>query len=166
MHMENCDELALCVEEPIANIRETYTCNKQVAISADAREMSCSHSFAWHCVQTLANHALSLIHQNLGTLVSEPRNPAPKQINSRTSRAPCPASFRVAYPPGCEIVVATFRTMPITGLELHGLAMRVVAIRAPSIIVIPTHEAEPIAGQPLLQQWPGTPAIPTGAIHE
>ena len=96
---------------------------------------------------------------------SKPRNPAPKQINSRTSRVLCPASFRVAFPPESEIVVATFRTMPIAGLELHGLAMRVVALRAPSIIVIPTRGAEPIAGQPPLQQWPGTPAIPTGAIH-
>ena len=134
MHMENCDELALCVEEPVANIRETYTCNKQMSISVGAREMSCSHSFAW--VQTLANHGC------LYTRTSEPWSqnpgPAPKQINSRTSRAPCPASFDVAYTPGCEIVVATFRTMPIPGLVLHGLAMRVVAIPAPSIIVIPT----------------------------
>ena len=96
----------------------------------------------------------------------EPRNPEPKQINSRPARTPCPASSRVADSPGCEIVVAAFRTLPITGLELHGLAMRVVAIRAPSIIVIPTHGAEPIAGQQPLQQWPRKLAIPTGAIHE
>ena len=128
--------------------------------------MPCSHSFAWHRAQTLANHALSLIHQNLGTLVSEPRNPAPKQINSRTSRrAPPPASFRAAHHPGCELVVATFRTKPITGLALHGLAVRVVANPALLVIVIPTRGAEPIAGQPLLHQWPGSPAIPTVAIH-
>jgi len=86
-----------------------------------------------------------------------------QEIGKRRRR---PASFCVAFPPGCEIVVATFRTVPITGLDRHGLAMRVVATPAPSIIVIPTRGAEPIAGQQPLQQWPGSPAIPTGAKHE
>ena len=98
MHMENCDELALCVEEPVANIRETYTCNKQMSISVGAREMSCSHSFAWHCVQTLANHALS-IHQNLGTLVSEPRPcTQANQLKNFTGAVPC--KFSCCIPSG------------------------------------------------------------------